>query len=423
MKVLFLTENFPPETNAAATRVFERACYWVKWGHEVTVLTSAPNFPQGRLYDGYQNCWHQVEHMDGIKVVRVKTYIAVNSGAVRRTLDFLSFMVSAFGAGLFEKRPDVIVSTSPQFFAAVGGWALGAVRRVPFVFELGDLWPASIVAVGAMRPSLPIRLIEKLELFLYRRSASVVALTNAFKDNLVSRGIYGDKIAVVINGVDLWRYGPRPKDKNLVADWQLTSKFVVGYVGTHGMAHALTNVLNAAELIKSRTDILFLLAGAGAERDMLIEDAARRQLGNVIFMPPQPKERMPAVWSICDVALVHLKDSAVFRDVIPSKIFEAMGMGLPLVLASQGGEASAIVVQDDVGLHVPAEKPKALADAVVKLCDDEKLRRDFATSSHQSAPHYSREHQAQHMIAVLERVVDGDGDNVSNLKPQIGGHS
>ena len=205
MKILFLTENFPPETNAAATRVFERACYWAKWGHDVTVLTCAPNFPQGKLHEGYTNRWHQVEEMDGIRVVRVKTYIAANSGAVRRTLDFLSFMVTAFAAALFEKRPDVVVSTSPQFFAAVAGWMIGAVRRVPFVFELGDLWPASIVAVGAMRPSLPVRLIEKLELFLYRRSACVVALTSAFRDNLIARGISPGKIEVVINGVDLWR--------------------------------------------------------------------------------------------------------------------------------------------------------------------------------------------------------------------------
>jgi len=417
MKILFFTENFPPETNAAATRVFERACYWAKWGHQVTVLTSAPNFPQGKLHDGYHNRWRQVEQMDGIRVVRVKTYIAANQGAVRRTLDFLSFMVSAFAIGLFERRPDVVVSTSPQFFAAVGGWALASTRRVPFVFELGDLWPASIVAVGAMRANPAIRLLEKLELFLYRRSAAVVALTHAFKANLVARGIASEKIAVVINGVDLWRYGPRSKDQELIEAWGLAGKFVVGYVGTHGMAHALTNVLNAAEKVQQHPHVRFLLVGAGAERDMLIEDAARRRLDNVIFMPAQAKQRMPAIWSLCDVALVHLKDSPVFKDVIPSKIFEAMGMGLPIVLASQTGEASDIVVEENVGLHVAAENPDALAAAVLRLYRDEAGRQRFARQSFQSAPAHSREHQARHMIDVLDKVVAGQGSSVANLAP------
>ena len=153
MNVLFLTENFPPETNASATRVFERARYWVAWGHRVSVITCAPNFPRGKLMAGYRNRWHEVEVIDGIRVVRVKTFITANEGVVLRTLDFLSFMATGFWAGLFERRPDLVVATSPQFFAAVAGWAVGAARGLPFVFELGDLWPASIAAVGCRRPS------------------------------------------------------------------------------------------------------------------------------------------------------------------------------------------------------------------------------------------------------------------------------
>ncbi|MDD9878824.1 MAG: glycosyltransferase family 4 protein [Magnetovibrio sp.] len=415
MRILFLTENFPPETNAAATRVYERACYWAKWGHQVTVLTSAPNFPHGRLFDGYRNRWHQVETMDGLRVVRVKTYIAANRGTLRRSLDFVSFMVSAFAAGLFEKRPDLVCATSPQFFAAVGGWALAAVRRVPFVFELGDLWPTSIVAVGAMRDSAAIRWLERLELFLYRRAAAVVALTRAFKENLVSRGIPPDKIAVVVNGVDLWRYGPRPPDAGLAAEWGLDDKFVVGYVGTHGMAHGLRNVLDAADRLKGRGDVVFLLAGAGAERDQLIAEAGRRNLANVVFMDPQPKERMPAVWSLCDVALVHLRDTPAFAEVIPSKMFEAMGMGLPIVLALPAGEASGILAEAGAGVHVAAEDPAALADAVSGLCDDRRRLGDLAGHSLAAAPRYSRETQAAHMIAVLDAVAAGRGGEAAGI--------
>lgn len=416
MKILFLTENFPPETNAAATRVFERALYWVKDGHQVTVITSAPNFPQGRLHDGWQNRWHQMEMREGIRVVRVKTYISANRGTLRRTLDFISFMITAVIAGLFEKRPDVICATSPQFFAAVGGWFLSALRRIPFVFELGDLWPASIIAVGAMQPSLPLRLLEKLELFLYRRSASVAALTNAFKQNLIQRSIPADKIAVVINGVDLWRYAPQPRDQKLADQWDLNDKFVLGYVGTHGMAHGLSNVLDAAELLADRDDIRFLLAGDGAERAQLIERAKTDNIKNVVFLPPQPKDMMPKVWSLCDVALVHLKDNPAFAEVIPSKMFEAMGMGLPVLMALPKGEASDILERDGAGLHIPPENPKALADAAIELCDNSKLLKKLSQQSLASAPLHSREAQATQMINVLKAAADGQGMTVGILK-------
>src|SRR5258708_7712811 len=151
MRILFFTENFPPEVNAPASRVYERACYWVRWGHDVTVVTTAPNFPDGVLFAGYENRIHHVEDMNGIRVVRVKTFISANRGFLLRTLDFMSFMAAAYLAGLFEQRPDVIIASSPQFFTAVGGWALAATRRIPFIFELADLWPASIAAVGAMK--------------------------------------------------------------------------------------------------------------------------------------------------------------------------------------------------------------------------------------------------------------------------------
>ncbi len=416
MKILFLTDNFPPETNAAATRVYERACYWVKWGHEVTVITGAPNFPLGKLFPGYRNRWYQVENMSGIRVVRVKTFIASNRGVVRRGLDFASFMVGGFVAGLFQNRPDVIVSTSPQFLAAVAGWALAAVRSVPFVFELGDLWPSSITAVGAMRENTLLGWMEKLELYLYRKSASVLALTGAFKDNLSRRGIEPDKIAVVINGVDLSRYQPQVRDPSLAAEWGLDGKFVVGYVGTHGMAHALGNVLDTAQRLGNEADLRFLFVGGGAERDDLIEDAKRRGLDNVVFIDPQPKDRMPMVWGLCDVALVHLKNSPVFSGVIPSKIFEAMGMGLPLLLAAPKGEASRIIDTDGAGLYVPAEDPSALADAVMKLKDNDDLRRDLAANSHRAAFGHSRERQARRMIKVLEMAAVGNGGEVGKAE-------
>ena len=417
MNILFLTENFPPETNAAATRVFERACYWVEWGHDVTVVTCAPNFPRGKLFPGYRNRWRQSEEMSGIRVVRVKTFITKNEGVVLRTLDFLSFMATGLAAGLRERKPDVVVATSPQFFAAVAGWLLGETRSVPFVFELGDLWPASIVAVGALHEGLSLRTMEKLELYLYRRSECVVALTPSFKDNLTARGTPPGKIAVVVNGVDLSRYGPRPRDKALAETWGLEGCFVVGYVGTHGMAHALGSVLNAADRLRHVENLRFILVGSGAERIQLMVEARQRRLDNVIFVPPQPKDDIAAVWSLCDVALVHLRNSPVFREVIPSKMFEAMGMGLPLMVATPDGEASRILAADGAGIWVPAEDPDALAEATMRLLKDDGLRRAYGERSLAAAPLHTRERQARQMVEVLELAAERRGGEVAALHP------
>jgi glycosyltransferase involved in cell wall biosynthesis len=409
MHILFLTENFPPETNAAATRVYERAVYWVRWGHRVTVLTSAPNFPEGKLLAGYRNRWYQRETIDGIEIVRVKTFITANQGFLLRTVDFLSFMVSAYVAGLFQKRPDIVVATSPQFFTAVGGWALAATRRLPFIFELGDLWPLSIVAVGAMRSGAIIDLLERVELFLYRRAAAVVALTRAFKDDLTGRDIDPAKIAVVRNGVDLARYAPRPRDGALAATHGLAGKFVIGYVGTHGLAHDLGNVLDAAERLRAEKDLVFLLVGAGADRDRLIAEAKQRGIANVIFLPMQPKEAMPGIWSLCDIALVHLKDSPAFAEVIPSKMFEAMAMGKPILLVAPAGEAMSILLEDGAGLWVPAGRPAELAAASSRLLHDETLRQNLAARSLAAAQHHTRERQATQFIDCLTQVLETEG--------------
>jgi colanic acid biosynthesis glycosyl transferase WcaI len=334
MKVLFVSDNFPPEQNAVATRVYERASYWARWGHQVTVLTSFPNFPEGKLFTGYRNRWHEVCEIDGIRVVRVKTFIAPNAGVILRVLDFLSFMVTSFIAGLFEDRPDVLAVTSPQFFAAVGACILAKVRRLPFVVEVADLWPESIAVVGAMKHGLALKAVEKLELFLYRSADMVIALVQGIKENLVRRGVPAHKVQVVRNGVDLERCAPRMRDTALAAHWGIRGQeFIVGYIGTHGMSHGLMNVLEAASQTTDPT-IHYLFVGAGSERDRLVTEAKRRGLINVTFISAQPKEIIPAAWSLCDIALVHLRNKPLFEAALPAKMFESMGMGVPILLAT-----------------------------------------------------------------------------------------
>lgn len=405
MNILFLTDNFPPEGNAPASRTFEHAVQWVKAGHGVTVITTAPNFPEGKLFEGYKNRWYSVEDMSGIRVVRVKTYITANSGFAKRTLDYLSFMVSGFIAGLFQKRPDVIVGTSPQFFTVCAAWLLSVFRWRPFVFELRDLWPASIKAVGAMDESLLIRSLERLEMFLYRKATVIVSVTNSFKRELIARGIESAKIEVVINGVDLDRYVPREKDQKMASKFGLEGKFVVGYIGTHGMAHALHRILETADLLRDREDIVFLLVGSGARRDALVEQAAEMGLKNVCFVSRQAKEDMPGIWSLCDISLIQLKDNPLFKSVIPSKIFESMGMGLPIILSLPEGEASGIIHDSGAGVVIPPEQPQVLADTVVRLFEDRGELEGLAKASLAAAPGHSRARQAQKMLEVLERVV------------------
>lgn len=406
MHILFLTDNFPPEGNAPATRTYEHAIRWVKAGHKVTVITCAPNFPEGKVFDGFKNKLYGVTELDGIRVVRVKTYITANEGFVKRILDYMSFMVTGFIAGLFQKKPDVIVATSPQFFCACAGWALSAVRRKPFVFELRDIWPASITAVGAMKDSKAIRLLEKIEMFLYKRAVAIVSVTHAFKTELTERGVDGSKIEVVLNGVDLSKYEPQEKDAELAKQYGLEGKFVAGYIGTHGMAHGLEYIVDVAERLQNNDDIRIVFAGGGAARQKVIDLVEKKQLKNVVLIDRQPKEMMSRLWSLCDVSLVPLINSDLFKTVIPSKIFECMGMGIPTIMSVPEGEATAIIRETNSGVVVDSESVEQITASILKLHEDHELYQQVRTRSIEAAPRYSRDIMAADMIHVFDKYAD-----------------
>jgi glycosyltransferase involved in cell wall biosynthesis len=406
MHILFLTDNFPPEGNAPATRTYEHAREWVKLGHKVTIITGAPNFPEGKVFDGYENRWYSKSELDGIEVRRVKTYITANEGFAKRILDFMSFMVTSFFAGLFIKKPDVIVGTSPQFFTAISAWALSAIKFKPFVFELRDIWPASITAVGAMGRSLPVRILEKIEMFLYKRADKIISVTHSFKSELIERGVDGKKIDVVLNGVDLSMYEPvLHKDKAFAEQYGLTDKFVVGYVGTHGLAHSLDKIVEAAELLTDLKDVRILFAGGGAAKadvEKLVKD---KQLSNVVLIPRQEKQLMPKLWSLCDISLISLKDTELFKTVIPSKIFESMGMGLPMVMTSPNGEATNILEKSNSGVIVNPESPKDVALIIRELYNDHPRLKVIAVNSSEAAKNYDRKQLAELMLSKIEELV------------------
>ena len=407
MHILFLTDNFPPEVNAPASRTFEHCREWVKAGHRVTVITCAPNFPTGRLHPGYRNHLLRRERMEGIEVVRVWSYIAANEGVVRRTLDYASFMISAVLAAPFVRGVDVVVATSPQFFTACAGAAVAAMLERPFVFELRDLWPASLRAVGAIGDAFMLAALERLELFLYRRAAAVVAVTRAFKADLVGRGVDGDKITVVTNGVDLTRFFPKPREAALADRYGLAGKFVVGYIGTHGMAHGLDTVLETARLLQSRPEgqaIYFLLLGDGACKRALQSKAEQWGLTSVIFLQTVSRDEVARYWSLLDVFVIHLKADPLFATVIPSKLFEGMAMGAP-VLHGVGGESARIVEEEGVGLTFEPENPAAMASALTAMAAKEDMRRQMATRARLAALRYDRRVLAADMLRVLEQTV------------------
>lgn len=412
MHVLFLTDNFPPEVNAPASRTFEHCSEWVKHGHEVTVITCAPNFPRGEVFPGYRNRLWQEERMSGIRVVRLWTYMTRNEGFLKRTLDYMSFMVAAILASPFVGKADVVVGTSPHIFTAVAAYVTGLLKGIPYVFELRDLWPEQIRAVGALRnvPGLKelekpvLHLLERLELFLYRKAALVVAVTNAFKKDLCDRGIDPNKILVVRNGIDLSRYRPRPKDAELTSVLGLNGKFVTGYMGTHGMSQGLDTVLDAARIMAERADedrYLFLMIGDGAEKARLMERCRSMGLRNMMFLDTVPKGEVVRYWSLFDACIVHLRRDPLFTTVIPSKLFEIMGMGIPLIHAVPG-ESADLVRQEGVGIVIPPDNPAEMAKAVERIALDPTLREVLRVRAAKAAPSYDRAKMAQLMLHGLE---------------------
>jgi glycosyltransferase involved in cell wall biosynthesis len=404
--ILFLTDNFPPETNAPATRTFEHARRWVLDGHEVTVVTCAPNFPLGRVYTGYSNrLWH-FEIIEGIRVIRVWSYISANEGFLRRTLDYLSFMISgSLGAAFLVRRPSLVVATSPQFFCAIAGAMVSAFWRRPFVFELRDLWPDSIAAVGAMSEGRLMRLLRRVEYWLYHRAALIVSVTHSFRKILMQNGIPGEKIVVVRNGADLDSLSPGPRPAALEQRLGAQGKFIAAYVGTVGMAHGLQSVLDCAAIVGAQTnDILFILVGAGAELEALRENAQARDLKNVLFVGPVSKQDVVEYWRLCDVALVLLRDSPTFQHVIPSKIFEAWAVGKPVILGV-AGESAQMVRDAQGGLVVQPEDSKALAHAVLRLLRNPTFANELGAAGRAAIVRdFDRDILARRMLTALEIV-------------------
>ena len=409
MRILFFCQYFTPEMGAPAARTHEHARHWVAQGHDVTVICGVPNHPYGIVPEAYRGKWLYREEIDGIHVLRCRFFVAPNRGVFKRCLSFLSFMLSAIFFGITSTgKCDIVIGTTPQMLCALGGYVVSCFKRRPFILEVRDLWPKHIIDLGTITNPLIIRGLKGLEMFLYRRSKAVIAVAEASRAHIESRGIPASKLFTVTNGIDESFFVPLPKN-GLRAEYGWTDKFVVLYIGTHGLSQGLETILETAALLQEDGRYQFVFVGSGAEWDSLRDGAAAQALENVTFLPYQEKARMPAFYAAADVCLVPLKKRDVFRYNIPSKMFEIMACARPMILGATG-QARQLLEEAQSGIAVEPEDAGAYRDAIVRLASNPE---EAATLAGNGRDHvvafYTRNDKADAFLDCIEVTLKGLG--------------
>ncbi len=408
MRLLFLTDNFPPEVNAPASRTYEHCREWVKKGAEVVVITCAPNFPFGKTYANYKNKRYQTEVISGIKVIRVWSFMAPNKGFFLRTLDFMSFAFSSFWAGLFLKT-DVVIATSPQFFTALSGRILSSIKRKPFVLEIRDLWPEQILVNTGMKRNALIKYFEWEAKKCYKKADLIVVVTDSYVKKIEDKGIDSNKIVVVKNGVDRSVFSPKPKNTHLEEEFDLQGKFVVGYIGTIGLSQNIPFIVDCISAFNKLPEsanfkVHFLFVGEGAEKETAIRKSKEHQLKNVTFIGQVKKEEMPEYLSLIDISLVPLRKSNLFLSVIPSKLFELGAMEIPVLLGVEG-EAKKLIERFHSGTSYLPEDKESFLKQLLKMVENEQQLDDFKKGGRLLAKEYDRQKLALLLFQNIEPIV------------------
>lgn len=416
MKILYISQYFPPEMGAPAARAAELARHWAAAGHEVSVLTGFPNHPTGVVPPEWRARLRRLIHhekMDGVNVFRTWLWPLPNRKSHERMRNYASFCISAALRGLSLPRPDVIIASSPQLLVGLSGWWLSFTRQIPFVFEVRDLWPESLAAVGiGDQNSLLHRSLAAIARFLYQRSDHIAVVTSAFKDHLIEHWrVPAEKIDIVENGVETELFAPAPASCNRALRRQLgaESKFLACYIGTIGNAHGLETLLDAAAQLR-HSDVLFLLIGEGAEKQRIQALAQSRNLANVHFLEQQPRQQIPAFISASDACLVLLKKTDIFKTVIPTKMLEFMSCARAVILGVDG-QARQIVEKAGAGLVIEPENADELRSAIEKLAADGELGDTLGQKGREYIlQNFSRARTAEKYIAVLEGVVKNSAE-------------
>lgn len=404
MRIAVYSHYYLPEIGAPSARIGDFASSWLRTGHEVHVATCFPNHPTGVVHPGYQAGAYRNELLNGVHVHRNWTYITPNKGFLKKTIGHASFWLSTrWNTGGRMPPPDCVIGTSPTFFAAMAAAATARRHRVPFVMEVRDLWPAIFTELGVIRNQTVIRLLELWELALYRRATRVVTVTESFRRNLISRGVPAGKVVTITNGADTdyWTAAPEGA-RRLRAELGLDGKFVVLYIGAHGISQGLGSVVKAAGALARRDDIEFLFVGEGAEKQRLLEQASALQLRNLRFIEPVGRDGVRDFYSMADLCLVPLRNIPLFDTFIPSKMFEIMSVGRP-ILASLRGEAAEILQASGAATVVEPESAEALTRAIEDLAGNrEATNRRGAAGRAFVQERYSRAALAARYVGVMQ---------------------
>jgi len=406
MKIAYFSHYFVPEIGAPSARIYDLACEWTRAKHQVEIVTCFPNHPTGAIYPGYKSQFYLLEKMAGINIHRHWTYVTPNKGVTRKTIGHFSYLPSARAfSDRHLESPDVAIGTSPTFFAAVAAARFAHRRRIPFVMEVRDLWPAIFAELGVIKNRTVISLLERWEMSLYRRASRIVVVTAAFRKNLIDRGVPLEKVFTIPNGADIDFWTPQSRLNDLRRRLGLEDRFVVLYIGAHGISHALSRVLDCAAKLSSLADVHFLFVGEGAEKDKLMERSRQMRLANVTFHDAVDRLAVREFYALADVCVVPLRDIPLFDTFVPSKMFEMMAMARPIV-GSVRGEAAEILRRAGV-IVVEPENSEALASAITDLYKrDEQARqvmgaqaRDFVVA------HYSRRALSANYIDVMKTAI------------------
>jgi colanic acid biosynthesis glycosyl transferase WcaI len=400
VKIHFFTDYFRPEPPPPAHHIAERARIWANDGHQVTVITNHPNYPEGKIYPGYRNRPREVVEQDGYRVVRVWTHVAHHQSKIGKLLDHASYFASATLQALRLDKPDVVAATTPHLFCGLAGSEYARLARRPLMLEVRDLWPDSVLPRG----SASYRVFKSIERHLYRSAAAVSVLTPAFESHVLAEG--ARRAATIVGGTDLSRFTPGDPPPGRRHELGLEGMYIVGYPGTLGTAHDIDLLLDAARLLRD-TRVRFLLIGGGP----FIQDLESRAIaacpGMIRFVPTQPPEEMPGWWRSMDAGLVLLKKNEAMRTVIPSKMFESMATGKPVIFVGPRGAGSAVAEDGGGGIVVDGEGPEQLARELSDLAGNGARQRALEANALNASPRFSRERQASETLALLRSLVGG----------------
>jgi glycosyltransferase involved in cell wall biosynthesis len=415
MRILFLTQYFAPETGASQNRLGDLSRRLSALGHRVTVLTALPNYPKGEFYEGYRGRLVMNEDDHGIRIVRTWLYTTKTKSFLRRVLNYLSFSILSVFVGLLAVgRVDVVYVDSPPLFLGVSGYLLAKLKRAMLVLNVADLWPESAVALGMLRNPRLIHWATGLEEGLYRRCCLVTGQTEGIIDS-IRRRCPATPVELLTNGVSsefiAQIEAARTERECTRKEFGFDNRFIVVYTGVHGLAQGLETVLSAAQILDGWQDIRFVLLGDGPEKPRLQALVAEREQHNVEFLPQQVTSRMPLILTAVDASVVPLKRDDLFKGALPSKLFEALGAGVP-VIAAMDGEARKLVEQSGGGLVVEPENPESMAEAILQLYHDPVLRKRLGERGRSYvACHYDRKVIAERFEGLLLRFAPRSEDD------------